>query len=658
MTTTSSSQETIYYGGSSHRPPLVTRLGAGALSCQYEEGNLRYIRVGDIELVRMIYSAVRDHNWGTVTPQIVKEEIDQHEDHFSITYYCRYQQDAIDFTARYQIQGDADGSIRFVMEGEAMSTFQRNRIGFCVLHPASAAGAPCQIDTVNRDRKEGHFPTYIQPQQPFQDIQRMQWQPAEGVTALLEFEGDTFETEDQRNWTDDSFKTYCTPLSLPFPATVTKGEKIKQTVTLRLLQAPKNISATENPLTFSISEKALPLPAIGIGQSSEAEPTNQPIGISRLGGNRVILTHELTDRDIALLRAIGFSHYRVDLRLYEKDWLTRWQRALKEAEALDWPLELALHFSHNSAQELSAFTDTASGAPVKSLLIFHRDTKVSPAELLQQLVPDLRRLFPKAQVGSGTDYFFTELNRNRVATTDLDFLTYSINPQVHHFDNQSLIETLEAQAYTVNSTRQFAGSKSIHISPISLKMRKNPNATGPEPAATPHTLPASVDTRQMSLFGAGWTVGSLRNLIQSSVASLTYYETLGRKGIMQGDHEPLSPDMFPASQGMVYPMYFVFQFLLSQKGVQIRETSVSQPWQIEALVFQTQEGMCAMVANLQPEAITVQLPEAFFSSVKIFDENTFGQATMQAADFLRKDYQECTTELHLPPYALAFLRSN
>ncbi|MEQ9443685.1 MAG: hypothetical protein RIG62_31890 [Cyclobacteriaceae bacterium] len=660
MATTPLSQETIYYGDVSHRPPAVTQLRAGQLSCQYEEGHLRYIRVGNTELIRMIYSAVRDHNWGTVAPQITKEQIAQQDDHFTIIYHCRYQQGDIDFTARYLIDGRADGFIRFVMEGEALSTFQRNRIGFCVLHPASAAGASCQIDTINREREEGKFPTYIQPDQPFLDIVRMQWQPAEGVTALLEFEGDTFETEDQRNWTDDSFKTYCTPLSLPFPATVTQGEKITQTVTLRLLQAPTHGAASEAPIRFSVSEKARMLPAIGIGQSSEVDhPAGQRIGLHNLGGNRVVPTNDhLTDRDIALLRAIHFTHYRVDLRLYEQDWRARWQRAVKESEVLEWPLEVALHFGHEAAQELTTFTGVIADATVKSLLVFRRDHKVTTAELLKQVLPELRRHFPEARIGGGTDYFFTELNRNRVPTTDLDFLTYSVNPQVHHFDNQSLIETVQAQAYTVTSARQFAEGKQIHVSPITLKMRRNPNATGPEPPPDPHTLPASVDTRQLSLFGASWTVGSLRNLIEAGAASLTYYETLGRKGIIQGDHAPLSPDLFPAKPGMVYPVYFVFRFLLSAANVTVLQTFSSSPWQLEGLAFRSDRGTEAVVANLQPEAVSVQLPEGTFRSVKILDETTLPQAMEQPEAFLHRGFQQCSASLRLPPYALAFLRSD
>lgn len=38
-----------------------------------------------------------------------------------------------------------------------------------------------------------------------------------GVTVGIDFSGETFEMEDQRNWTDASFKTYCRPLARPAP---------------------------------------------------------------------------------------------------------------------------------------------------------------------------------------------------------------------------------------------------------------------------------------------------------------------------------------------------------------------------------------------------------------------------------------------------------
>ena len=58
------------------------------------------------------------------------------------------------------------------------------------------------------------------------------------------------------------------------------------------------------------------------------------------------------------------------------------------------------------------------------------------------------------------------------------YKTNSLNPQVHAFDNASLVETLEAQKWTVESARKFVGGLPISVSPITLRPRFNPNATG------------------------------------------------------------------------------------------------------------------------------------------------------------------------------------
>jgi len=47
-------------------------------------------------------------------------------------------------------------------------------------------------------------------------------------------EGDTFETEDCRNWTDASFKTYVRPLARPWPYTRKAGEPVTQSIKVSL----------------------------------------------------------------------------------------------------------------------------------------------------------------------------------------------------------------------------------------------------------------------------------------------------------------------------------------------------------------------------------------------------------------------------------------
>ncbi|WKN41132.1 hypothetical protein [Tunicatimonas pelagia] len=629
----SSLQEVMYYGGAAHRPPTAVELVAGKVGCQYEEGNLRYIRIGDAEIIRMIYSAVRDHNWDTIAPVISQEKIINHNNHFTVTYTCRYQQGEIDFLAQYAIQGNADGSVRFTMSGEVLSTFQRNRIGFCVLHPASVAGAACQIEHAGGTKSEGRFPANISPHQPFRNIRQMQWSPADKITASLEFTGDVFEMEDQRNWTDDSFKTYCTPLDLPFPVTVQTGEKIRQEVVLRLEQTFPSIIVDKQPLHFTLSETLIPLPAIGIGQSTEIE--------------------DLASRDIDLLKAVPFDHYRIDLQLYNPDWPKKWRRAVAKAGTLKWPLEVALHI--DVPEQISEFVEIATAATIDAILIFEQSRKVTSQEILNQVLPKLRQHFPTTKIGSGTDHFFTELNRERLSADNLDFLSYSINPQVHHFDNQSLVETLQAQAYTIASAKQFAKNIPIRVSPITLKMRRNPNATDATSLPASDALPPSVDTRQLSLFGAGWTVGSLRNLIQAGAEAITYFETVGRKGILS--KVTASSELFPAQPGAVYSMYLVFRFLLERENCLVLPTTVSNPWQIEVLAFRSGNEFRAILANLQPKAVDVELSKNLFTRMKLLDETSFEVATQQPEEFLATDYKKCHNTISLPPYALVFLTS-
>ena len=57
-----------------------------------------------------------------------------------------------------------------------------------------------------------------------------------GVTCRME--GDTFEMEDQRNWTDASYKTYVRPLALPWPYTLAAGNDSSSAVALSGRRTP------------------------------------------------------------------------------------------------------------------------------------------------------------------------------------------------------------------------------------------------------------------------------------------------------------------------------------------------------------------------------------------------------------------------------------
>ncbi|HPG41276.1 MAG TPA: hypothetical protein PLP19_18905 [bacterium] len=570
-------------------PKESQELKTSRFNVQYENGSLRYIKYGNTELVRMIYSAVRDHNWGTIEPVIRDETIEKQGDSIIIRYKVEYKKNDIVFSAEYTISIIGD-IIRFTMHGQAGKSFKKNRIGFCVLHPIKECmGKECIITHPDGTETTGKFPKYISPHQPFKNIQSMRWQPEPGIEASILFHGEVFETEDQRNWIDASYKTYCTPLELPFPVRITKGQVIEQSVEIKIQGQMAGVAGTSH--SFHVSNETIKIPRLGIGASS--------------------LKKTLDAESVARLKALKLHHYRIDIDPENTTWAVDAAREIANAAALNLQLEVALYIEPNQLTEFAACVQflQSAAAQIYVFNIYDKTRKATNGELLTRVVPMLRSAFPTALIGAGTDFFFAELNRSRSPAALVDFLTFSINPQVHAFDHRSLTETLAAHQYVVSSARQFTNGKELHISPVTLKMRSNPNVTGPEPAPEPGELPCTVDSRQMSLYGAAWTLGSIKYLAEAGADAITYFETVGWRGLLQGDQDSELPEKFAAVKGQVFPVWQIFKWILEfQAGVIIPITS-SQPLWVDGLMLQKDAKRRLIMANYSLKSQTWSLPE-------------------------------------------------
>ena len=641
----------VLYYGVDHSLPAQTALRAGPLSLVYEAGDLRYIRLGDQELLRRVYVAVRDHNWDTAPAVLSDVIMDIAADHFRIGYTATNRLRDIDFVWRGEIVGSADGTVRFRMDGEARTSFRRNRIGFCVLHPMQCAGRPARITHVDGSQEDAAFPMTIAPQRvangqihpvyPFAEMQALAHEVTPGLWAEVRFEGDIFELEDQRNWTDASYKTYSTPLRLPFPAQVEIGARIRQAITLRLQGTPPAAVTTQEAApTITVTDApARPLPAVGLGMASHGEA--------------------LTADEAARVRQLHLAHLRVDLDLAAPTYAERLRFAATEAAALDTTLEAALFLSDHAQAELAELrTHLDRLRPrVARWLIFHREEKATSrqwVDLARAALGDYDRTAP---IGGGTNVFFTELNRQRPDPSSLDFVCYSLNPQVHAFDNASLVETPPAQGVTVASARGFAGDKPIVVGPVTLRPRFNPNATGPAADPAPGELPPQVDVRQMSLLGAGWTLGSLKYLAQSGVAAVTYYETTGWRGVIERTAGSPLPEKFRSLPGAVFPLYHVFCDI--GEFAEVIPTTASRPLLADGMTLRKDGKRRTLVANLSPAAQTVTVDGlAAVVTVRILDETTVERA-MTAPDAYRHAPRESLTTaggkltLKLSSYAVA-----
>jgi len=641
------SRNVVCYGAEAELPEQ-TPLRAGPLTMTLVSGQLRHICWDNREVLRRIYVAVRDRNWRTVPPSLldVRKHID--DDHFQIDLEMESKRDDIDFFWHVSISGLSSGTIRFAAKGIAKSAFLKNRISICVLHPIGEyAGRTCVVESTKGLRCEGIFPELISPHQVFRDVRSISHGVMPGVVAEVRFEGDTFETEDQRNWSDASYKTYCPPLDRPYPSEISSGTSLSQSVTVELRGKPEPYHPSEtDQIELRLGHSsARRLPSVGLGISS-ADVALGKVAIQRL-------------------RALDLSHLRVDLKLSTPDYETRLRRATEEAVLVGCRVEAALFVSDAAEEELDRLRSVVERIrpPVCRWLIFHRSEKATSGKWVAMARAKLAAYQPTAKFGGGTDAYFAELSRSASPGAEFDLVSTSLNPQVHDVDNENLADNLEAQSSIVESASRFWRGLSLAVTPITLKPRFNPDATAPEPTNGPEQLPSDVDVRQMSLFGAGWTAGSLKYLSEAGAHSATYYETVGWRGVMESPLGSPLPLLFKSLPNAVFPLYHV----LADFGEFARGTIVpsrsSAPQKVESLVLEKDEARRILLSNLGGESQNVRLAcgesdRRFL--VKVLDEHS-AEWAMSSPEAFRAtpgkliEVRGQFVEIEIPPFAVVRL---
>jgi hypothetical protein len=637
--------------GGAPLPTARLALRAGPVTAELEAttGFLRYVRLGEHELLRGIYAAVRDHNWNTVRPRIEDLESRIEADRFEVRFVADCTGGDLELRWEGLLRGDPDGSLTYRFSSEALSAFRANRIGFCVLHPTvELAGRRCRIEQVDGRIVEGRFPESISPHQPFKGVRSITHEVESGTTVEVRMTGETFEMEDQRNWTDASYKTYSRPLDRPFPFEVEAGDWIEQEVRVRLLGSPKawSPSSAPAPVTLELLETPLDRPSIGLGQASDDAP--------------------VSETEAKLLKLLRPAHLRVDLPLRDPAFPDRLERADEVAEAIGTTLELALHLADDAEAELRklAWRLADLRAGVARVLVFHVTEKSTASEWGRLARRILGPILPETPVGLGTDAFFAELNRERPAPGVVDCLAYPISPQVHAFDEASIVETLEGQTMTAATARGFSGERSVVVSPVTLRMRQNPNATGPESPAQEGALPPQVDPRQMSLFAAAWTVGSVRALAQGRASSVTYYETTGWRGVMERHEGCPLPNLFPSIPGAVFPVFHALADVNEWPVARLLPFRSSRPLRAQALALRNSGRHRVLVANLESRdqrVLCVGLPGGRPFRVRALELESVGEATSAPETFRRRFPSTVVTsrageiDLELSPHALVTL---
>jgi hypothetical protein len=587
--------------GTPEPPAELRTLRAGPVTVLLDGIDLRYLRIGSTELVRRVYTAVRDVDWDTISAEVSELRVEESEDGFRVEFDARHARREVDFSWRGTITGDGEGRIEYEFDGRAEEVCPYSRIGICIHHPwRETAGARFIAHTPDGE-VSGSFPDLIGAQEfdgrvyhaLFPAFDRLEVVLEAGGRLLFELEGDLWETEDHRNWTDANLKTYSTPLALGRPKPLAAGQALRQ----RLVMSPLGVASRAleaGPVRLTVGrETRTRVPAVGLGEDRDL--------------------HRLDERERALVSELAPAHLRCEVRLERVDWPERLAAAQEAAAAFGAGLELSLHLLRDHAGGLASLAAALEGGvPVHRVLVVNADSRTgTPAETTRPELVELARKalapsLPGALFVGGTEIYFTEINRTRPEHANWDGVCYSITPQIHAFTDVDVMENLDAQAETIRSARAIVGDKPVIVSPITLRRRFNFHAAGAPPPDVPGELPDSVDVRQSSLFGAAWTAGSLKYVSEAGAASVTYYETTGWRGVVERAGGPELPDRFRSEPGEAFPLYHPLADAIEWEGAEVLRCESSNVLAAVGLAVRTDDGASRLlVANLTPHGADV-----------------------------------------------------
>src|SRR5947207_10265926 len=135
-----SPSESMLWLGRDEEPARPRRFALGRLTLDLDGIDVRQISLANRELVNRIYVSVRDTDWNTLPPTVGDlAVIEKPDSTLEVSFQARHVGAGITFSWRGILTTTPAGALSYLMDGVAEGDFRYNRIGICVLHPASLA---------------------------------------------------------------------------------------------------------------------------------------------------------------------------------------------------------------------------------------------------------------------------------------------------------------------------------------------------------------------------------------------------------------------------------------------------------------------------------------------------------------------------------------
>jgi D-apionolactonase len=471
-------------------PDGTQQLRVGRTGFMLDGADLRYLTLDGKELVRRLYVAVRDEEWTTREPEEVVTEVQRGEQEILIRAECIHTSPTAAIRWSIEAKVQADGAATYEAEFIPLSRFPFARIGICVLLPPPAVIDHRFTASTPAGEVAGEIANEIAPQwiegQEIMPMFDSFWElriEAPGHPLRLRFAGDLFEMEDQRNWSDGSFKIYGTPLSRPRPQQAEPNRPIAQQLQIEASADREAGSGTKRAGTDAVAE-------VELGGASELVMPG--FGLSLEGAGAAAETVPLSD--------LGIDH--IYLKLGGEDDRARLAEAAVAAAEVGASLHIAVRLGDSDVEALANLL--APHAEIVAWVQAFDPSGIGSGESVAALAGKLAPSLPRARFAGGTDLAFVDLNRTRQVFAELDGIAWAVDPQVHATDALTVIEALAPQADQIATAASFAPGAGALVGPIEM------------------SPPPLLEANEGDRFATAWATASFATLAGAGALAATY----------------------------------------------------------------------------------------------------------------------------------------
>ena len=586
--------------------PDTTRITHGGFTLDLAREAIRNIKYEGIQLIDLLYTAIRPLDWSTLKSDEYSADVQIIGSDCVITIKEIF---ASALAAETKITLSENNTFSVSYELKGLSEYQVSRWGICFcLNTADWMGA-----SVASSGNTYSLAKDISPQRVvggvvqglFPASNEMHFVSPDNRNLKVVSTGKVLEAEDQRNWTDNTYKIYSGSLSEPFPFLMNSGAIWTQRASFEV--GVPNLTAAD-PTKILVHEIEA-LPSIGL----------------QLNGDPLLSPDDL-EKAFVLLE---IDHLRIN-----EERLTSQKIATTAANGLI--LEVAL-LSSNDGEALKAeILQLSERVPAGSRLLVQREGRevVDEADLPRN--ESLNSYIP------GTDAFLVDLQND---TKNFgNSVSYSMAPTVHSFDTETIFKTLHTQQESINFAQKFIAPQ-VFISPITFSTRGNPHSGHSRDQRLTYAEP-EMALHIRTIEGAAWTLGSIFALASAGAFSGTWHELFGEFGIIYSQSDSIK----------FSPTFHAISALGAHHAHQITiATSVDNSW----VAFENREAKTILVASLRPWTveITAKVLTGYKSlqslrgddcekASQIMDWWSYAETTPVLADF----------PLTLSPFEIALIR--